>query len=272
LNYPELTPLSSEEILIVAFYLASDVHMRMDRPQRAGRFARWVRQLEDGASLLIAGDLCDFWMVSRQSEQEMLDSEGLAALVGFRARGGSLAILPGNHDFWICPFYERSLGAVVLREPYETTIHGIRLHLVHGHLLGARRKWKSWMESREFKTAFELLPGPVAGLFDQLLERRNNSGLDADERRHLAVFRTYTAGLRGVADIVVIGHVHRAVDDAASDPRMIVLGGWQERSSYLKIDSSGASFHVVADQHQEDWSPAVASQGSSSSAPSCPIS
>jgi UDP-2,3-diacylglucosamine hydrolase len=229
----------------------------MDRPQRAVRFARWVRQLEDKASLLIAGDLCDFWMVARQREQELLDSEGLAALVDFRARGGSLAILPGNHDLWICPFYERALGATLLREPHDSTIHGIRVHLVHGHLLGARRKWKGWMESREFKTAFELLPRPVAGLFDQLLERRNNSGLAADELRHLAVFRAYADGLRGLADIVVIGHVHRAVDDSTSDPRMIVLGGWQERSSFLKIDATGASFHVVADEHHANWSPAA---------------
>jgi UDP-2,3-diacylglucosamine hydrolase len=256
----------------VACYLASDVHLRMDRPQRAVRFARWVRQLEDKASLLIAGDLCDFWMVARQREQELLESEGLAAIVDFRARGGSLAILPGNHDLWICPFYERVLGAALLREPHDTTIHGIRLHLVHGHLLGARRKWKGWMESREFKTAFELLPGPVAGLFDQLLERKNSRGLADDELRHLDVFRTYATGLRGLADIVVIGHVHRAVDDSTSDPRMIVLGGWQERSSFLKIDDTGASFHVVADEHPANWSPAVVSRESSPAAPSCPNS
>ncbi len=254
----------------MACYLASDVHLRMDRPQRAVRFARWVRQLEDEASLLIAGDLCDFWMVARQREQELLESEGLAALVDFRARGGSLAILPGNHDLWICPFYERALGAALLREPHDTTIHGIRLHLVHGHLLGARKKWKGWMESHEFKTAFELLPGPVAGLFDQLLERRNTNGLAADEVRHLAVFRAYAAGLRGLADIVVIGHVHRAVDDSTADPRMIVLGGWQERSSFLKIDATGASFHVVADEHNANWSPVVVSRESSPAAPSCP--
>ena len=256
----------------MACYLASDIHLRMDRPERARRFARWVRQLEDDASLLVAGDLCDFWMVARQREKELMESEGLGALANFRARGGSLAILPGNHDLWICPFYERTLGATLLREPYDTTVHGFRLHVVHGHLLGARRKWKGWMESREFKNAFELLPGPVAGLLGQLLERKNSSGLAADERRHLAVFRDYAAGLRGLADIVVIGHVHRAVDDSASDPRMIVLGGWQERSSYLKIDSTGASFHVVADEHQENRSPAVVSRESSPSAPSCPTS
>ncbi len=256
----------------MACYLASDVHLRMDRPERGRRFARWVRQLEDDASLLIAGDLCDFWMVARQREADLMHSEGLAALVEFRARGGSLAILPGNHDLWICPFYERALGATLLQEPYNTTIHGCRLHVVHGHLLGARRKWKGWMESREFKSAFKLLPGPVAGVLDQLLERKNTTGLAADEARHLAVFRGYAAGLRGLADIVVIGHVHRAVDDSAADPRMIVLGGWQERSSYLKIDSTGASFHVAADEHQENRSPAVVSREPSPSVPSYPTS
>jgi len=244
----------------------------MDRPERGRRFARWVRDLEDDASLLIAGDLCDFWMVARQREAELMHSEGLAALADFRARGGTLAILPGNHDLWICPFYERALGATLLREPYTTSIHGYRLHVVHGHLLGSRRKWKSGMESRQFKSAFELLPGPVAGLLDQLLERRNTSGLAADDARHLAVFRAYAAGLRGQADIVVIGHVHRPVDDSAADPRMVVLGGWQERTSYLKIDSTGASFHVAADEQQENRTPAVVSREPSPSAPSCPTS
>jgi UDP-2,3-diacylglucosamine hydrolase len=256
----------------VAFFLASDVHLRMDRPERGHRFARWVRGLEDDASLLIAGDLCDFWMVARQREADLMHCEALGAVADFRARGGSLAILPGNHDLWICPFYERMLGAALLHEPYDTTVHGFRLHVVHGHLLGARRKWKGWMETREFKNAFELLPGPVASLLDQLLDRNNSSGLAADEARHLAVYRDYAAGLRGRADIVVIGHVHRAMDDSAADPRMVVLGGWQERSSYLKIDPTGATFHVVADEHQENRSPAVVSREPSPSAPSCPTS
>ena len=174
----------------MAFYLASDVHLRADRPDRA-RGSRWVGQLEDDASLLIAGDLCDFWMAARQRESEFTQSEGIAALLHFRARGGSLATLPGNHDLWICPFYERILGATLLQEPYDTTVHGLRLRVVHGHLLGARRKWKGVMESREFKGAFELLPGPVAGLLDRLLERKNLRALAADEQRHLAVFRAY---------------------------------------------------------------------------------
>ena len=103
------------------------------------------------------------------------------------------------------------------------------------------------MESRDFWRAFGLLPSAVASILDQVLERKNMVNLEADECRHLAVFRSYAARRHGQADLVVFGHVHRPVDDQESDPRLVVLGGWQKRSSYLKIDDDGATFHVVED-------------------------
>jgi UDP-2,3-diacylglucosamine hydrolase len=223
----------------------------MDRPERARRFASWVRGLDGEVSLVIAGDLCDFWMGARSSETEMMKCEGLEALADFRNRGGALSIMPGNHDHWLCPFYERALGATILADPYDMTVYGIRLHLVHGHLLGARRRWKALMEGNTFFKSFGMLPSALATTLDVLLERKNTAGLDEDERRHLVVFRRYASGLSGKADIVVIGHVHRAVDDAALAPRMVVLGGWQERSSYLKLDETGASFHVLGGEEHE---------------------
>jgi UDP-2,3-diacylglucosamine hydrolase len=220
----------------------------MDRPDRGRRFSSWVSGLSEADSVLIAGDLCDFWMAARSSESELMNCDGLRALAIFRDRGGSLRVMAGNHDRWLCTFYKRALGASIVAEPYDATVHGIRLHLVHGHLLGARRKWKAAMESQSFFRAFGKLPSPLAARLDQLLESNNSRGLDEDERRHLDVFRRYAESKRGLADLVVIGHVHRAVHEpglAASDPRMIVLGGWQHGSSYLRLDASGASFHVV---------------------------
>lgn len=179
---------------------------------------------------------------------------GLRALADFNARGGSLRVMAGNHDRWLCPFYERALGASIVAEPFDQVVHGIRLHLVHGHLLGARRRWKAAMESQPFFRAFGKLPSPLASRLDQLLESKNTRGLGNDERRHLAVFRQYASSKRGLADLVVIGHVHRPVNEHGadtSDPRMIVLGGWQHGSSYLQLDASGASFHVLpADARQ----------------------
>jgi UDP-2,3-diacylglucosamine hydrolase len=236
----------------VADYFASDVHLRDDHPERDRRFRSWLGGLTADDSLTIAGDLCDFWMGARQGARRLAEYPSLRALAEFRRRGGSLAIMAGNHDRWLCPFYERALGALIVEEPADRVIHGLRVRVVHGHLLGARRLWKAGMESRAFFLGFGCLPGPIAAPLDRALSLKNERGLLADEERHLRVYRSYAATLRDHADLVVIGHVHRSVDEAGDGgPRLIVLGGWHHRSSYLKIDEAGASFRVVPDSELE---------------------
>jgi hypothetical protein len=50
---------------------------------------------------------------------------------------------------------------------------------------------------------------------------------------------------------VVIGHVHQPADEARVGPRLVVLGGWQRRSSFLRIDENGATLHIEHD-HEPD--------------------
>ena len=95
----------------MAHYFASDIHLRADRPERDRRFCNWLERLDPDDQLVIGGDLCDFWMGARRADNELLDSDSLRALAEFRRRGGSLAIMAGNHDTWLCPLYERQLGA-----------------------------------------------------------------------------------------------------------------------------------------------------------------
>lgn len=231
----------------MAHFFASDVHLRDDHPERDQRFRHFLEGLTSADSLVVAGDLCDFWMGARKSNRQLTGYPSLRALAEFRRAGGSLAILPGNHDHWLQPFYRNALGATLLVEPVDLLIEGIRIRLVHGHRLGARRLWKAGMESQAFFRAFGWLPGPFARPLDRVLIWKNERGLLADEERHLAVYRTYAASCRDFADIVVIGHVHRVVDEPGAGPRLIVLGGWQCRSSYLRIDEGGATFRVISE-------------------------
>jgi UDP-2,3-diacylglucosamine hydrolase len=184
-------------------------------------------------------------MAARNRAVDLMRSESLKRLADFGRAGGALSIMPGNHDAWLCPFYHAELGARIVPDPYDVTVYGLRLRVVHGHLLGARRAWKALLESRAFFSGFGQVPSPLAGLLDRILSWNNDRKLLSDEERHLQVFRAYASKLRGLADLVIIGHVHRAVDDRASDPRMIVLGGWQASSSFLKVDETGASFQVI---------------------------
>jgi UDP-2,3-diacylglucosamine hydrolase len=233
--------------MTMSHYFVSDVHLREDHPERDDRLRRFLRGLTPDDRLVIVGDLCDFWMGARSSARRLAWYPSLRALADFHDRGGSLEILPGNHDNWLCPFYQSALGAKLLEEPSDIRAGGLRVRLVHGHRLGARRLWKAAMESRAFFRGFGILPGHVARPLDRVLTWKNERGLLADEERHLAVYRDYAASCRDEADLVVIGHVHRPVDEAGDRPRLVVLGGWQHRSSYLRLDEAGATFHVLLD-------------------------
>lgn len=231
----------------MAAYFASDVHLRLDRPERGRRLARFVGALRPDDSLTLVGDLCDFWYASRQRNTDPMACDGLHALREFRARGGRLTILVGNHDTWLGPFYERTLDARVVAEPWDVEAEGLRLRLVHGHRLGSGPPWKGWLESRPFLEIFRMIPGAPARLLDRTLEKANEMGRTGRDGRLLAGFRGFAASQAPTFDIVVFGHVHCTLDEAAARPRVVVLGGWHEQTSYLKVDHTGASLIVQPD-------------------------
>ena len=224
----------------MAVYFASDMHLRLDRPDRSDRLARWVDGLDPLDELYLVGDVCDFWFATRERRGDPFACPGLRALAGFRARGGMLTILPGNHDQWLGSFYETILGARFVSEPFLVAAHGLRIQLIHGHRTGGRAPWKFVMESLAFFRAFERLPAAVANRLDRTLETSNDLHRERDERRVMPRFLRHAEEVGQDADIVVFGHVHTPFDDARSSPRLIVLGGWQTAASYLKVDDQGA--------------------------------
>jgi UDP-2,3-diacylglucosamine hydrolase len=231
----------------VAVYFASDMHLRLDRPERSGRLARWVDGLDPVDELYLVGDVCDFWFATRQRRGDPLACPGLRALAGFRARGGMLTILPGNHDHWLGRFYETVLGARFVSEPLLVEAHNLRIQLNHGHRTGGRAPWKFVMESLSFFQAFERLPAAVANRLDRMLETSNDLHRERDERRVMPRFRRHAEEVGQDADIVVFGHIHTPLDDARTSPRLVILGGWHTRTSYLKIDDQGARLIVAHD-------------------------
>lgn len=228
----------------MATYFASDVHLRIDRPERSRRFADWVQTLKACDSLIIVGDLCDFWFASRQRRLDFRSCVGLSAARDFVDRGGSLSIIAGNHDLWLGPFYEQSLGGRFLADSLSLVTEGIKIHAIHGHLLGARSPWKGIMESRWFLDAFRRVPERLAAALEQKLDASNDVHRARSDRRHLDVYRKYSASLANVAELVVLGHIHRPQDEIIGEKtRMIVLGGWILGSSRLKIADGRAEFH-----------------------------
>lgn len=230
----------------VPAYFLSDVHLRLDHPERGLRLANLVDRLGPDDSLTIVGDLCDFWYAARQMGGDPMRCVGLASLAAFRARGGSITILAGNHDAWLGPFFEATVGARFLPDALETTVDGLRILAVHGHLLKAGTPWKKALNSRAFLAAFRRIPSPLADFLGGLLNRTNRRNQDAFDRRGIAAYRRHVAGLGDDYDLVILGHVHLPLDDQASRPRLVVLGGWQRRACYLVL-ADGVATHVVGE-------------------------
>lgn len=225
-------------------YFASDVHLRLDNPERSRRFAAWVGSLADDDTLYLVGDVCDFWFASREIRAGAEACPGLSALAEFRRRGGRLTILPGNHDLWLGPFYRRHLGAEFVQEPLVVETSGLRLRLVHGHRSGGRKPWKAAMESRAFLKSFAALPHALAGRLDARLDQTNDAHRTRDNDRLTVLYRAQAARLGGEADIAVFGHCHRPIDEPGPGARLVILGGWHRSSSFLRVDDRGAEFFV----------------------------
>lgn len=233
----------------MAAYFLSDVHLRYDHPERADRLARFVATLDPASDdLTVVGDLCDFWFASRQVGEgdPLRRCAGLAGLADFRRRGGALTILAGNHDAWLGRFYEEQLGARFLPDAEDREVAGQRLRIAHGHRLKAATPWKTVLNSRAFLAGFRRLPGPVARACNAQLDLTNRRNQERFDRRGVAAYRAHVAALPPGPDLVILGHVHLPVDDRDASPRLVILGGWQTQTCFLRIDPDGSVRHHVA--------------------------
>jgi UDP-2,3-diacylglucosamine hydrolase len=225
-------------------YFLSDVHLRLDEPDRGRRLAGVVDRLGGDDSLTIVGDLCDFWYVARQIDSDPMACPGLRSLASFRDRGGAITVLAGNHDAWIGTFYERTLGARFLPDTLEVEVQGLRMFIAHGHRLGAHTAWKTVLKGRAFLEVFRRVPSPLANALGAELRRVNLKNQEAFDRKGLAVYRKYAERHIGGHDLIILGHVHSPLDTAPNRPRLVVLGGWHARNCYLVV-KDGVAEHVV---------------------------
>jgi UDP-2,3-diacylglucosamine hydrolase len=229
-------------------YFLSDVHLRLDRPERGRKLARLVDSLSGDDRITVVGDLCDFWFESRQDWDQADQCPGLSALRAFQQRGGSLRILLGNHDAWLGPFYESFFGLVIDPEPLEVESHGLRLRLEHGHRRKGKRAWKAWMEGRAFFRTFGRLPDWMARALEYRLDSAKKTGKAESDRRMIQSYRMFVNGLESAPDLAIFGHVHQVVDEDLDRSRMVVLGDWIAGASYLEVDDDEARLVVVSAQ------------------------
>ena len=225
-------------------YFASDVHLRLDKPDRSERFARFVERLNADDVLIIVGDLYDFWFVSRQQRVSRQPCPTEIALIQFRKRGGQLRILSGNHDTWLEAFIEKTYGVVYEPTLLELQIGDYQLRVRHGHRLSRRWGLKLFMESRLFLRVFSRLPNRFALTCDRMLENSNVTHFERQKEEQLSIYRKAVREYRGSAGVHVFGHLHARVEEQIGAARFFVLGDWRTTSGFLVVDGDRLSLVI----------------------------
>jgi UDP-2,3-diacylglucosamine hydrolase len=222
-------------------HVIGDIHLGAAPPTVEPRLLAFLRTLRDtGGSLVVNGDLFDFWFEWR-TVIPRAGYRSLAAPAELAESGTHVLFVAGNHDCWGGDALERGAGLHYHVGPWRGSLAGWRALVEHGD--GLRE-----IEDRKYRRLRRVLRHPLAARAFRLLHpdlaSRVASGSSEASRTHRA--RDGGAGLRRVAmnalgadtslDLVIYGHSHvAALERAPSGGVYANAGSWLDDPTYLRI-------------------------------------
>jgi UDP-2,3-diacylglucosamine hydrolase len=196
-----------------------------------------------GDSLLINGDLFQFWFAYRQ----VIPRRGfaVAARVAAIARRLPVAIVGGNHDRWGDAFWADQPGVRYARHALRFEAGGRRIHAVHGDGLPRRRGFRPLLQrivghpltSITYRWLHPDLGVPLANAAAPFLGGGPASPAQRD-RRAAEQQRWAEAAVRrdSSVDLLVMGHTHApALVDVEPGRTYLNPGAWVEGLRYATV-------------------------------------
>jgi UDP-2,3-diacylglucosamine hydrolase len=228
-------------VLNAPCYIVSDAHLGVASPQIERSFVSFLRGLAgEAASLVINGDLFDFWF-EWESVIPRHSFRALAALAEIKEAGVEILWVAGNHDCWGGEVLRQDIGVNYLVGPWNGAIAGWNVRIEHGDGLRDR-------EDRGYRMIRPVMRHPLAIKAFRLLHPDWASRLAHGSSN---ASRTYRArdegrGLRSYAktqlesaknlDMLVYGHSHvPALERMESGGVFGNAGSWLDAPTYLRL-------------------------------------
>lgn len=231
-------------------YVVSDIHLGAvpEATERAFRgFLRHVAQ--EASSLLVNGDLFDFWFEYRHvilAEHYRV----LAALRDVVEAGVPVAFVGGNHDAWAGPFLRDVVGMELHHGPVELSLAGRRTLVAHGDGVGRgdlryralKRLIRNPLTVGAFRAIHPDLGRRVALLASSTEHKVASGDRSATEGRaaHIQAWATERLRADPGLELVLAGHAHRASCTEVAPGRFYVNSGdWLEGYDYVVLPAGG---------------------------------
>jgi UDP-2,3-diacylglucosamine hydrolase len=231
---PSLFPLTPPVFFLSDAHLGAvlipDPRMQVER---LDRFLSLVSA--QGKSLVLAGDLFDFWYEWRSvvPKQHFHVLHGLRDLVD---QGIAVHYLAGNHDFRLHGFLEAEVGLAIHTDTFAADIGGQPTFIYHGDGILARdhgyRFLKRVLRNRAAQRVFSWIHPDIAmnlargtSVTSRAMTRMNAN----DDQEYLNFARgKFAEGYQSV----VLGHTHRPMEHTEDGHTYVNLGDWINHFSY----------------------------------------
>lgn len=230
-------------------YVVSDTHLGAVPSETERAFVRFLEHVgADAASLLINGDLFDFWFewgpVIPARHYRVL-----AAIAAVVEAGIPITMIGGNHDAWGGQFLEQDVGMRVHNGLLRTTLGGRNALVAHGDGLGKGdlkyRMLKATLRSRIAVLGFRVLhPELGMKLVDRVSTTRDKADHDATSENRAAFIENWAATQLAAdsgLDYVVCGHSHVPVMIEMGTNRFYINSGdWVKHATYVTFPEGTA--------------------------------
>ena len=234
-------------------YCIADAHLGIgddeeERKKERNLIAFFEKVKKDGADLIIAGDLFDFYF-EYNSVIPRKYFNILAKLKQIIETGVGVWFIAGNHDFWVGPFFVNDVGVKVFKKSMKFKAFNKRILLAHGDGLGrfdlGHFLLKLLLRQPLNIFLFSLLHPNVAyalGRWVSKLSRHksNSKKFKLDEHP----LKSYAVDMWGRGyDVVILGHIHYPYLEEQGGRVFAIIGDWIDKFSYIRISKKGISLH-----------------------------
>jgi UDP-2,3-diacylglucosamine hydrolase len=228
-------------VLNAPCYIVSDAHLGIASPQIERSFVSFLRGLDgDAKSLIINGDLFDFWfewktVIPRRSFR------ALAALAELKDAGVDILWVAGNHDCWGGEVLREDVGVDYVVGPWEGTVAGWNMRIEHGDGLRDRedrgyRMIRPVMRHPLAIRAFRLLHPDWASKLAQGSSSASRTYRARDEGRGLRSYAKQQLEKARDLDLLVYGHSHvAALERMDSGGVFANAGSWLDAPTFLRL-------------------------------------
>ena len=227
----------------------ADAHIGAAPPESEAALLAFLQSAPGlGDSLLIAGDLFEFWFAYRQ----VIPRRAFAVAAALRETAGRMpvAMVGGNHDRWGDPFWVDEAGIRYGREQLRVDAGGRTVLALHGDgLMHGREgvRWTHRLVGHPVTSALFRLLHPDLGL--RLVDRMgpllaSEEKKSAEEKRQFAARQRAWAERRLVDDpalgALIMGHTHLAASSEAAPGRYYLNpGAWFQGGAYAVLSDNG---------------------------------